>query len=130
MKKINIDNQFYIYRVGCPNILNRSSWTTRLPKALQNFTTLPITHIVIRQLEGFKTINNQQECIKGMKYIQDIQIDKRGWVDIGYNFLLCHDDNGQQQIYRGRGWTHVGAHCIGYNHRSLGKFSFLRTYQK
>ena len=46
---------------------------------------------------------------------------KRGWFDIGYSFVLCGDNPNPTQIFRGRGWTYVGAHCIGYNHRSLGK---------
>jgi hypothetical protein len=59
-----------------------------------------------------------------MKDNQDSRMDGNGWADIGYNFLLCNDNDDQQQIYRGRGWTYNGAHCIGYNFRSLGKNEF------
>jgi N-acetylmuramoyl-L-alanine amidase len=41
-----------------------------------------------------------------------------GWDDIGYNFLVGEDGN----IYEGRGWTQTGAHCIGYNSKSIGRF--------
>ncbi|CAF1304151.1 unnamed protein product [Rotaria sordida] len=47
-------------------------------------------------------------------------MDERGWDDIGYNFILCNDKEDQQQIYMGRGWTYIGAHCKGYNNESLG----------
>ena len=69
-------------------------------------------------------VTNQQDCIKEIKDLQDYQMDKRGWVDIGYNFLICNDNDDQQQIYRGRGWRYVGAHCIGYNFMSLGENEF------
>ena len=75
---------------------------------------------------------NQQDCVKAIKDLQDFQMDKRGWADIGYSFLICIDNDGQQQIYRGRGWTYVGAHCVGYNFKSLGKnkfhFNFLEEH--
>jgi N-acetylmuramoyl-L-alanine amidase len=115
---------YYVFLVGCPNILNRSSWNARPYIGRENITTLPVTYIVIRQLEDSKSTMNQHDCIKTMKDLQDFQIDKRGWADIGYNFLICNDNDNQQRIYRGRGWTHVGAHCIGYNYRSLGKNQF------
>ncbi|CAF3928014.1 unnamed protein product [Rotaria sordida] len=53
-------------------------------------------------------------------------MDERGWDDIGYNFILCNDKEDQQQIYMGRGWTYIGAHCKGYNNESLeedGRFN-------
>lgn len=39
-----------------------------------------------------------------------------GWADIGYNFLVGEDGN----VYEGRGWSLVGAHCVGYNSKSIG----------
>ncbi|CAF1151191.1 unnamed protein product [Didymodactylos carnosus] len=115
----------YQLTLGCPKILNRSSWDARPYISRENLTTLPVTHIVIRQLPVLNSTMNQQDCIKTMKDLQDSQMDKRGWTDIGYNFLICNDNNDQQKIYRGRGWTYVGAHCVGYNFKSLGKNQFL-----
>jgi hypothetical protein len=71
---------------------------------------------------------NQLDCIKAIQDNQDSRMDGRGWADIGYNFLLCNDNDDQQQIYRGRGWSYVGAHCIGYNFRSLGKNEFCFSF--
>ncbi|CAF1071431.1 unnamed protein product [Rotaria sordida] len=109
---------------GYTNILNRSSWNARPYLSRENLKTYPVTHIVIRRLNDSQTVMNQQDCIKKIKDLQDYQIDERGWVDIGYNFLICNDNDDQQQIYRGRGWRYVGAHCIGYNFMSLGKNEF------
>ncbi|CAF4625053.1 unnamed protein product [Rotaria sp. Silwood1] len=110
---------------GCPNILERSSWNARPYKHREHVTTLPVTHIVVHQLGGVNSIMNHQSCIKKIKQVQDYQMDIQQWDDVGYNFFLCDDNNDQQQIYTGRGWKYTGAHCKGYNARSLGKNEFL-----
>lgn len=48
--------------------------------------------------------------------IQRVHQEGRGWFDVGYNFLI--DVHGN--IYEGRGWTAVGAHCEGHNTPWLG----------
>ncbi|CAF1219795.1 unnamed protein product [Rotaria sp. Silwood1] len=106
--------------VGCPNILNQSNWNARPYLFRENLTTFPVTHIVIRQLGDSEPILNQQDCIRNIKDLQDFQMDKLGWADIGFNFLICNYNDDQQQIYRGRGWINRGAHCRGYNYNSLG----------
>jgi hypothetical protein len=52
-------------------------------------------------------------------------MDHRGYIDIGYNFLICDDNDDQQKIYTGRGWNYIGSHCRTYNQNSLGKNMFL-----
>ncbi|CAF0823855.1 unnamed protein product [Rotaria sordida] len=110
---------------GCPNILKRSSWNARPYRYRGDLATLPVTDIVVHQLEGYKSIMNHQDCMKQIKEVQDYHMDAEKWDDIGYNFLLCDDSDDQQQIYTGRGWTFVGAHCKVYNTKSLGKNEFL-----
>ncbi|CAF0833106.1 unnamed protein product [Rotaria sordida] len=110
---------------GCPNILKRSSWNARPYRYRGNLATLPVTDIVLHQLEGYKSIMNHQDCMKQIKEVQDYHMDAEKWDDIGYNFLLCDDSGDQQQIYTGRGWKFVGAHCKVYNTKSLGKNEFL-----
>lgn len=48
--------------------------------------------------------------------IQDFHQDGRGWVDIGYNFLV--DVSGR--IFEGRGWEVSGAHAPGHNVSGIG----------
>jgi hypothetical protein len=120
---------YVLFLVGCPNILNRSSWHAR-PDLRHDNLTLPLTHIVIRQLLNTTTIMNQQDCINEVKNLQDFQMDIKGWDDINYNFLICTDNDDQQEIYKGRGWTYRGAHCIGYNPRSLGKNQFHLLFSR
>uniref|UniRef100_A0A452HNY2 Peptidoglycan recognition protein family domain-containing protein n=1 Tax=Gopherus agassizii TaxID=38772 RepID=A0A452HNY2_9SAUR len=56
-------------------------------------------------------------------HIQNYHMDDRGWSDIGYNFLIGEDS----RVYKGRGWSTMGAHAKNWNHKSLG-FSFLGTF--
>ncbi|CAF1097769.1 unnamed protein product [Rotaria sp. Silwood1] len=95
-------------------------WNARSYKSRENLTTFPVTDIVVHQLGSIYSIMNHQSCIKEIKKVQDYQMDKQKWDDIGYNFLLCDDSGDQQQIYTGRGWNFTGAHCKGYNAKSLG----------
>lgn len=41
---------------------------------------------------------------------------QRGWADIGYNFLIDVYGN----VFEGRGWNYVGAHCPNWNTRAFG----------
>ncbi|CAF3929078.1 unnamed protein product [Rotaria sordida] len=114
------DDDDYPLPQGCPNISNRSSWNARPYKRREKFASLPVTHIVVHQLGNLNSIMNHQDCINEIKEVQNQQMDNRKWEDIGFNFLLCDDSDDQQQIYTGRGWKFIGAHCIGHNPRSLG----------
>ncbi|CAF1207315.1 unnamed protein product [Rotaria sordida] len=105
---------------SCPNILERSSWNARPYRSREILKTLPVTNIVVHQILGYNSIMNHQNCIKSIKQIQDDSLDKLKWDDIVYNFILCGDNDDQQQIYTGRGWNITGAHCKNYNTKSLG----------
>ncbi|CAF0917690.1 unnamed protein product [Rotaria sordida] len=54
-------------------------------------------------LTDLTSVENQQDCIKEIKDVQVMQMGELGWADIGYNFLICNDNDNQQQIYRGIG---------------------------
>ncbi|CAF1417270.1 unnamed protein product [Rotaria sordida] len=106
--------------LGCPNILNRSSWNARPSRGHDNLKTFPVTHIVIRPINDSYSPRNQQDCIKQIIRFQHYHMYTLGWSDIGYNFIICNDNHDQQEIYEGRGWKYIGAHCRDYNNRSLG----------
>ncbi|CAH1397217.1 unnamed protein product [Nezara viridula] len=55
------------------------------------------------------------ECERIMTTIQSYHI-RKGFCDIGYNFLIGDDG----YIYEGRGWGIYGAHTIGFNCDSVG----------
>ncbi|CAF0751633.1 unnamed protein product [Didymodactylos carnosus] len=98
----------------CPSIVSRSGWGARAAKGSTKLTT-PVSHVVIHHTTG-ATCTAKNTCISRMKGFQNYHMDTNGWVDIGYNFLVGEDGN----IYEGRGWTLVGAHCVGYNSKSIG----------
>ncbi|CAF1186187.1 unnamed protein product [Rotaria sordida] len=98
----------------------RSCWNARPCRSRENLKTFPVTNIVPHQISGYNSIMNHQNCIKSIKQIQNDSLDKLKWDDIGYNFILCGDNDDQQQIYTGRGWYSTGAHCKTYNTKSLG----------
>lgn len=48
--------------------------------------------------------------------IERFHIEERGWLGIGYNWLVAPSGN----VFEGRGWKHAGAHAAGVNRRSIG----------
>ncbi|XP_014208939.1 peptidoglycan-recognition protein SC2-like [Copidosoma floridanum] len=59
---------------------------------------------------------NKAKCILNVRVIQTFHIEAKGWLDVGYNFLVGGDGN----VYEGRGWDMAGAHTHNYNNRSIG----------
>ena len=48
--------------------------------------------------------------------VHDYHKNVRGWAGIGYNFFVACDG----QVFRGRPIDTIGAHTLGYNHKSIG----------
>ncbi|CAF1971984.1 unnamed protein product [Rotaria magnacalcarata] len=119
--KMQIIDDDVDYPVGpdCPNILNRSIWNARPFLSRDYLKLLPVTHIVVRRLGVSNSSMNKYDCAKQIQKSQAYHMDTLGWFDIGFNFIICAA-HGKQQIYKGRGWKYIGAHCKGYNARSLG----------
>lgn len=49
-------------------------------------------------------------------YLKNDHMNRKGWNDIGYNFLVGEDGN----VYEGRGWGKQGAHSVPFNKKSIG----------
>lgn len=75
----------------------------------------PVTYAVIHH-GASATCTTKAACINMVKSYQNLHMDTNGWSDIGYNFVVGEDGN----IYEGRGWNRVGAHCPAYNSNSIG----------
>ena len=118
----------YIFEIGsstwvkgqiwAPNFVPRIEWDARPPINVDNFK-LPAEVGVI----GHHTDTNSNrecftylECSQKVREIQDFHMDTNGWWDIGYNFLIGEDG----RIYEGRGLNIEGAHCSGWNSKTLG----------
>ena len=70
-------------------------------------------YIIIHHSAGKDTADHDYVAIKEFHTIM------RHWRDIGYHF--CVEMSGPYyEVTLGRMWNEQGAHCIGYNARSLG----------
>ncbi|CAF1137942.1 unnamed protein product [Didymodactylos carnosus] len=116
--------------IGCPDVLNRNVWTATEPLARENLP-VPVQYIVVHELTGLNRSMTQHDCTRYINALQSCNMNQNGYDDIVFNFIICggdENDNGsQQQIYTGRGWKTIGAHCITYNSRSLG-IATVRNY--
>ncbi|XP_055842279.1 peptidoglycan-recognition protein SA-like [Episyrphus balteatus] len=98
----------------CPKIKSKQQWEGVTAKKVSN-QTAPIPLVIIHH-----TVSNACEsfieCVPILQNIQSYHILKKGFNDIGYNFLIGNDG----LIYEGCGWNIVGNHTRGYNLNSLG----------
>lgn len=96
-----------------PTIVTRQEWKARKPKAVTSkpggFKKCAIHHTTGKTLGADKYDD-------WVRNIQDYHMDKRGWSDIGYNWIVAPDG----RIFQGRGNTVVGAHVAGHNSEYLG----------
>ena len=102
----------------------RVMWDARDALDLDNFE-LPAEVGVIGHHTAMTDCFTFDECVREMQVIQDFHIDDRGWWDIGYNFLIGQDG----RIYEGRGFSVQGAHCSGWNTKTLG-FSVMGNFME
>lgn len=66
--------------------------------------------------KGFCVHHSGASASQSVAEIQNYHMDRNGWWDIGYNFLVRESGD----IYTGRGWSNVGAHAAGHNTAYLG----------
>ncbi|CAF1595776.1 unnamed protein product, partial [Didymodactylos carnosus] len=107
------DGGVIVSKLCCPSIVPRATWKARAPKNITPLIT-PVSYVVIHHTYS-ASCTDEKMCLSKMKGIQDFHMDGKGWDDIGYNFVVGADGNA----YEGRGWERVGAHCKGYNSRSI-----------
>ena len=105
-------------RYDKPPVWARSSWGARPPAGSVSYCS-PTTHLCVHHTAGpgDYDASTLSECMANVRSTQAYHIDTCGWVDLGYNYMMCkHGD-----IFEGRyGGDDVrGAHD-GYNCPSLG----------
>ena len=96
--------------------MSRKEWKARV---VTNHTPLklsPTPYVVIHHSGIQEYCFNQDTCSKIVRSYQNLHIDERGWIDIGYQFVIGEDG----LIYEGRGWDFTGAHAPQYNNQSIG----------
>jgi hypothetical protein len=97
------------------DIIPRADWGARRRRSAPE--TVPASHrsaVMVHYSTGEEL--GREDCAEWVQQIQSHHMDANGWSDIGYNFLVCrHGD-----VFEGRGWDAIGAHCSGYNAPAIG----------
>ncbi|KAJ8682812.1 hypothetical protein QAD02_018604, partial [Eretmocerus hayati] len=100
----------------CPRIISRSEWHARDPVDRNPLVISPAPFVVVHHGGINHYCKNETSCADIVRSYQNLHMDKNGWWDIGYNFVIGEDGN----IYEGRGWDTFGAHAPKYNNQSIG----------
>ena len=105
---------------AAPVISSRDEWGAQSPTA--DYRYARATHLALHHTATASAgaADTWDECAAGVRAIQDYHIHGRGWIDIGYNYLICQTG----AVFRGREDRTprrdvVGAHD-GYNEGSVG----------
>jgi len=103
-----------------PDLSTRDEWNARAPNADYRYYTA--THLAIHHTATASAgaADTWEDCAVGVRAIQDYHMDTNGWIDIGYNYLVCQTGD----LFQGREDGNdsrdvVGAHD-GYNEGSVG----------
>lgn len=89
-------------------IITRAEWGARPPDKVVKVPWYKRTAVGIHYSGANK--------LQTVRSIQDYCMDKRGFSDIDYNFLVDYKGN----IYEGRGWNNRGSHILDHNTEVLG----------
>lgn len=103
-----------------PDMYTREQWGARAPTA--DYRYHPATHLAIHHTATTSAgaADTWKDCAAAVRAIQNYHMDTNGWIDIGYNYLICQtgaifqgreDENDRRDV--------VGAHD-GYNEASVG----------
>ncbi|XP_055905690.1 peptidoglycan-recognition protein SB1-like [Eupeodes corollae] len=100
-------------------IIKRSEWNAAKPidKSPLNSS---VPYVIVHHSASPPACYTRLACQNALRSMQRTHQLVNGWDDIGYNFLIGADDDGDGEIYEGRGFGVKGAHAPGYNYRSIG----------
>ncbi|MFW5966141.1 MAG: N-acetylmuramoyl-L-alanine amidase [Persicimonas sp.] len=96
-----------------PNIITRSEWGARPPK--NNRAKHDPKRFTIHHTTGPNDT---------AKSVQNYHMDKRGWLDVGYHYMI----DKQGKIYQGNPVDRQGAHAYGHNVGNIG-IALLGDYE-
>ncbi|XP_077521915.1 peptidoglycan-recognition protein SC2-like [Amblyomma americanum] len=108
----------------CPGveIVPRSGWGARAPRSRVTMKDPKARYVFIHHTTG-PQCRDKASCSRSIRGHQNYHMDKNGWPDIGYSFLV----GGDGRVYEGRGWGRVGAHTKGYNSNGIA-ISFVGDF--
>ncbi|CAN8031696.1 unnamed protein product [Ixodes persulcatus] len=103
-------------------IVPRRGWGARAPKGRTAIKNSRVPYVFIHHTTG-SGCDSKASCSRSIRGHQNYHMDKNGWSDIGYSFLV----GGDGRVYEGRGWGTVGAHTRGYNSNGIA-ISFVGNF--
>jgi len=106
--------------VDRPRIYTRSEWGAQSPTA--DYRYAPATHLAIHHTAtaGAGAADTWEECAAAVRAIQDFHVNGRGWIDVGYNYLICQTGAIFQGREDGNDTRDVVAAHDGFNEGSVG----------
>ncbi|MBI3553117.1 MAG: N-acetylmuramoyl-L-alanine amidase [Elusimicrobia bacterium] len=96
-----------------PEVHPRKQWGAK--KAKKPYEPMVPDRITVHHTEGFQAFT-KEDAIQEMRVIQDFHQTGRGWIDIGYHYLI----DGSGGIWEGRPVGVVGAHVKDKNDGNVG----------
>ncbi|KAG7154333.1 peptidoglycan-recognition protein SC2-like 1 [Homarus americanus] len=94
--------------------VTRAEWGARDPVSREPIIP-PFSGVFVHH-SAMARCNTSEECVAEVQEIQKLHMDKNGWDDIGYHFLVGEDG----RVYEGRGWNARGAHARAHNAWTYG----------
>jgi hypothetical protein len=105
-----------------PDIQPRSAWGAK--PAAKPYEPMLGDRITVHHTESGQPMS-RAAAIAELQAIQSFHQHGRGWIDIGYHFII----DGTGQIWEGRPFTVVGAHVKDKNDGNIG-ISLMGDFQK
>ncbi len=96
-----------------PEIVERPDWRAAPPS--EAYVSMIPVKISVHHTAAAQPLT-LEDAVQEMRVIQRFHQKGRGWIDIGYHFLI----DGSGRIFRGRPETAVGAHVRDRNTGNLG----------
>ena len=96
-----------------PAVVGRAEWGAKPAKG--DYTAHKPARITQHHTAG-KQPFSLKDAEEEMRFTQDFHQNGRGWIDIGYHFLI----DGEGRVFQGRPETVVGTHVGGQNTGNIG----------
>jgi len=114
------DPGFYLPNNAPFAVVRRETWKAAPPK--EPYTQHSPKMFTLHHTQAHFP-KNYDEAVQEMQFIQDYHQNGRGWIDIGYHFLI----SPQGDIFEGRPVNVVGAHVKNMNTGNVG-ISIMGNY--
>ncbi|XP_058386687.1 peptidoglycan recognition protein 1-like [Diceros bicornis minor] len=110
--------------ISCGPIVPRREWGA-LASTCEQRLNLPVRYVVVAHTAS-SPCDTPASCVRQVRNVQSYHVQKLGWCDVSYNFLIGEDG----LVYEGRGWNTQGAHSgPTWNAKSIG-ISFIGNYME